>query len=369
MGDASFLPTPKDLFNFWRTIKMNLEEYGFDKSSFEYNDGTPARVVAVHRERYKLVCEMGECYGRLKTTEYFVDAEEFPTAGDFVLINYNHVGDSMIVKTLPRRTFFTRKDPDPNKADQAVAANFDYVFIMQSLNHDYNLRRLERYLTLAWQSGAQPVVVLTKADLADDFSEMLINAELYAMGVPVHAVSAHNGYGMDALDRYFAPKKTVVFLGSSGVGKSSLVNALAGKEIMATNGIREDDSRGRHTTTHRELIMLDCGAMIIDTPGMRALGMWDVSGGIENAFSDVERFFGCCKFSDCRHESEPGCAIKAAIDSGELSLERWESYVSLVKEARYSDDKEGFLREKREWHKALSKGTRQLKKTNPKHKF
>ena len=230
------------------------------------------------------------------------------------------------------------------------------------------MKRLERYLTLAWQSGAQPVVVLTKADLLDNFSDQIQMAELYAMGTPVHAVSAKTGYGLDALGVYFAPQKTVVFLGSSGVGKSSLVNALAGEEIMTTNGIREDDSKGRHTTTHRELIMLKSGAMIIDTPGMRSLGMWDVSEGISNSFADVERFLGCCKFSDCRHESEPGCAIKMAIESGELTRARWESYIALIKEARYSDDKDAFLRDKREWHKSLSKGTKQLKKTSPKHR-
>ena len=347
---------------------MNLEKYGFDKSAYQGN-GMPARVTAVHRERYKLICEMGECYGRLKTKEYYVDTEDFPTAGDFVIINYNPSGDSMIVKTLPRRTVFMRKDPDPNKAEQAVAANFDYVFIMQSLNHDFNVKRLERYLTLAWQSGAEPVIILTKADLVDDVSDQVRTAELYAMGAPVHAVSSDTGYGMSELDRYLSPGKTIVFLGSSGVGKSSLVNKLAGEEIMAINGIREDDSKGRHTTTHRELITLKNGAMIIDTPGMRSLGMWDVTDGIGSAFADVEAFLGCCKFSDCRHESEPGCAIKAAIESGELNRERWDSYLALKKEARYSDDKDGFLRDKREWHKSIAKGTKLLKKTNPKHKY
>lgn len=351
----------------WRT-EMFIEKYGFDLSFFGALEGMPARVVAVHKERYKLVCEEGECHGRLKTREYYLDGEDFPTAGDFVLINYNPVGDSMIVKTLPRRTVFMRKDPDPNRAEQAVAANFDYVFMIQSLNHDFNMKRLERYMTLAYQSGAQPVVVLTKADLVDDFSDKVIMTEIYAMGAPVHAVSAKMGCGLSELEKYLSPGKTIVFLGSSGVGKSSLVNALAGEEIMATNIIREDDSKGRHTTTHRELIMLGCGAMIIDTPGMRQLGMWDVSEGLGSAFADVEQFLGCCKFSDCRHETEPGCAIKGAIERGDLTRERWESYLALKKEARYSEDKEGFLRDKNEWHKALSKGTKQLKKTNPKHR-
>lgn len=347
---------------------MFLEEYGYDSSIFPC-DNTVARVIAVHKERYKLISEFGECYGRLKTKEYFVEGDDFPTAGDFVAVNFNPSGDSMIVKTLKRRTVFMRKDPNPGRGEQAVAANFDYVFIMQSLNHDFNPKRLERYLTLAWNSGGSPVVILTKSDLVDDLDEKVRTAELYAMGVPVHTVSSQTGYGMSQIEKYFLPRKTVVFLGSSGVGKSSLVNALAGREIMTTNGIREDDSRGRHTTTHRELIMLDSGAMIIDTPGMRALGMWDVSGGIENAFADVEQFLGCCRFSDCRHESEPGCAIKAAIERGEISRERWESYNALKKEARFSDDKAAFLREKNEWHKALSRGTKQMKKSGQKHRF
>lgn len=347
---------------------MLIEKYGFDGSSYVLSEGMPARVVAVHKERYKLVSEEGECYGRLKTREYFLDGEDFPTAGDFVLINYNPVGDSMIIRTLPRRTVFMRKDPDPNRAEQAVAANFDFVFIMQSLNHDFNMKRLERYLTLAYQSGARPVVVLTKADLLDDFSDKVIMAEIYAMGAPVHAISSRMGFGLSDLEKYLAPGKTIVFLGSSGVGKSSLVNAIAGEKIMATSGIREDDSKGRHTTTHRELIMLKSGAMIIDTPGMRQLGMWDVSEGLDSAFADVEKHLGRCKFSDCRHDTEPGCAIKAAIERGELTRERYESYLALKKEARYSEDKGEFLRQKKEWHKALSKGTKQLKKTNPKHR-
>ena len=347
---------------------MDLKAYGFNTECYQYTEGTPARIIAVHKERYKLISEFGECYGKLKTKEYYTYAENFPTAGDFVIINYNPVGDSMIVKTLQRRTVFMRKDPNPNKGEQAVAANFDYVFIMQSLNHDFNVKRLERYLALAWQSGAEPVIVLTKADLCEDVSERVLTAEIYAMGAPVHAVSVVTGMGLDALDKYLLPQRTVVFLGSSGIGKSSLVNALAGEEIMTTNGIREDDSKGRHTTTHRELIMLRSGAMVIDTPGMRSLGMWDVSEGLENAFRDVEKFLGKCMFKDCRHESEPGCAIKQAIESGELTRERFKSYLALKKEARYSDDKGGFLREKREWHKSLSKGTRHLKKTNPKYR-
>lgn len=340
---------------------MDLKKYGFTTTMMPENtQGIPARITAVHKERYALVCEHGETYGRLKTKEYFGGFEEFPTTGDFVLILYNPHGDSQIIKTLPRKTFFSRKDPTPGRGEQAVASNFDYVFIMQSLNQDFNTKRLERYLTLAWQPGALPVVVLTKADLVEEHESYVRIAEGFAVGAPVYAVSSRTGAGLSSLAEYMVPGKTIVFLGSSGVGKSSLVNALAGEEIMAVNGIREFDSKGRHTTTHRQLILLKNGAMMIDTPGMRELGMWNVSNGLGGAFSDVEQYYlGKCRFSDCSHRTEPGCAIKEAIAAGELSQERWESYRNLKAEASYADDKGAFLRQKQQRNKSITKFQRQ----------
>ena len=337
---------------------MNINDYG-NMPNTENIPGIPARVTAVHKERYEIVCDHGITYARLKTKEYYVDTQDFPTTGDFVMINYIDNGDSQIIATLPRRAFFSRREPGSIPRDQAVAANFDYVFIMQSLNNDFNPKRLERYLTLAWQSGATPVILLTKADLVDDYRDYLTQVERVAAGVSTHVVSAYTGYGLELLKAYLQPKKTVVFLGSSGVGKSSLVNALAGEAIMTVNGIREDDCKGRHTTTHRQLIRLKSGVMIIDTPGMRELGMWDVSEGIGEAFADVEAFIGKCRFSDCRHESEPGCAIKAAIATGELDIARWKSYRNLKEEAV---DRDEMLRRKQEWSKGVAKFTRQRKK-------
>lgn len=337
---------------------MNLEDYG-PVPNYEGREGIPARITAVHKERYRIVCERGEIYARLKTKEYYKGTELFPTVGDFVMVQVLENGDSRILATLPRKTYFSRREPGPIPAEQAVAANFDYVFLMQSMNLDFNPKRLERYLTLAWQSGAVPVVLLTKADLSEDHAGYLTAVERVAAGVGIYTVSARTGQGLEALAQYLQPGKTVVFLGSSGVGKSSLVNALAGEEVMAVNAIREHDSRGRHTTTHRQLLRLRSGALVIDTPGMRELGMWEASAGLGGAFADVERFLGQCRFRDCRHDREPGCAIKAAIASGELAMERWESYRKLKDEAV---DRDEMLRRKREWSKDLAKFTRRRNK-------
>ncbi len=340
---------------------MKIEDYGCTANSVN-EKYTPARITAVHRERFEIVCDYGKTYARLKTGEYYEGDETYPTTGDFVLIDHVQDGDSRIIKTLPRRTYFSRKDPTPGRGEQAVAANFDYVFIMQSLNQDFNISRLERYLTLAWQSGAQPIVILTKADLPGDHNITIEKVKSIAIGVPIHAVSSKSGVGLEALSTYFTSGKTIVFLGSSGVGKSSLVNSLAGENIMSVNSIREDDGKGRHTTTRRQLIMLKNGAMIIDTPGMRELGIWNVTDGLEEAFSDIDKFIGKCRFSDCTHEHEPGCAVQSALMSGELSHRRWNSYRELRLEASLADEKAEFLKNKWERNKAISRKSKQMKK-------
>jgi len=213
------------------------------------------------------------------------------------------------------------------------------------------LRRLERYLTISWQSGAIPVIILTKSDLIDDPTEQLMQVEEIAAGVDIIATSIKTRAGLDRLEKYLQSGKTCVFLGSSGVGKSSLLNALMGEDVMDVKEIREDDARGRHTTTHREMFTLPCGAHIIDTPGMREIGMWENTEGalvssVSDVFSDVEEYLGTCKFSDCRHESEPGCAIKKAIEDGVFTQERWESYQKLQREALYAENKHAAMRER-----------------------
>lgn len=343
---------------------IDIADFGFVQAIKPENiSGLPARVTAVQKDRYELICENGVTYAKLKSSVYFNTGNEaFPTTGDFVVIQYNNSGDSQITKTLERKSFFSRRDPTPGRGEQAVAANFDYVFVMASLNLDFKPRRIERYLTLAWQSGATPVVILTKTDLVEDCILQIQAVENIAAGVAVYSVSSKTGEGIEKLQEYLQPRKTIVFLGSSGVGKSSLVNALAKKEIMDVNEIREDDAKGRHTTTRRQLIMMRSGAMIIDTPGMRELGMWDVSTGLIETFSDVDSFLGKCRFSNCKHQSEPGCAIITAIENGKITKERWNSYLKLQKEARFAGDMAAAMREKREWGKSIAKISKQNQK-------
>ena len=334
---------------------MNFLEIYNIHDKKEYAPYTPARVTAEHRERYELAGEQGAFFGKLKSAEYFGEnaVETFPTVGDFVLVDYNETGDSRIVRTLPRTSVFERPDPSYGRQrPQAVAANFDHVFIVLSLNRDFNEKKLARYLTLSWQSGAHPVIVLTKLDLHEEgWEQMIMDAENAAFGVPVCPVSSLTGEGLDALQAFLQPGKTAALLGSSGAGKSSLINALAGETLMKTGAVREEDARGRHTTTHRQMLRLPGGALVIDTPGMRELGMWDVTEGLGDAFGDVTRLAEDCRFSDCQHESEPGCAVRAAIERGELPEIRLIQYRKLKKEARYSDDPNAYIRQRTEERK------------------
>jgi ribosome biogenesis GTPase len=299
-------------------------------------------ITAVHRERYEVRVNGQDLYARLKAGIYFTDhcEEEFPTVGDNVEVEYNPLGDCQIIKTLERKSAFSRKDPDVGMGEQIVAANFDYVFILMSLNYDFNLKRLERYLTASWQSGGQPVIVLTKADIAEDTQEKLELVDQIAMGVDVCVVSAVTGEGMEQLKKYLVPEKTTVFLGSSGVGKSTFTNYLLGKELMKTGEIREDDSKGHHTTTHRQLFIMDNGARIIDTPGMRELGMWVVDDGIDLSFTDINDLIMQCRFSNCTHKGEPGCAVAQALKEGTLTEKRWKNYWKIQKESKFQAAKE-----------------------------
>lgn len=363
-----------------RTEKANVQPKSKEKKELdlktqgnmpknEIKIDTYPRVTAVYKERYELLYKGEILYGKLKTVPYYVAQEEFPTTGDYVDIKYNPYGDSQILRTLPRKTFFSRRNPDLSRGEQVIAANFDYVFILQSMNQDFNEKRLERYLTLAWESGASPVLLLTKADLSTDPEIYVQRAKRIVTGVDIHVISSKTKEGLHELHPYLSAGKTVVLLGSSGVGKSSLVNAVADEKIMKIGAVREDDSKGRHTTTHRQLIVLQSGAMIIDTPGMRELGMWDVTKGLDEAFGDVEELMEHCRFNDCHHESEPGCAIKKALQSGQLSPSRWESYCKLKKEAQYAERKEDFIQKKKQKELRISKTLKQIKSQKRDHEI
>lgn len=346
---------------------MNIKDYGFKEEKIVGKaNGIPARIVTTYRDRYEIVSDKGKGFARLKKGSFYDNPNAiYPTIGDFVMVEWNKIGDSQIVETLKRDSSFSRASSSADRNhemhtqhEQLVAANFDYVFIMQSLNDNFNIRRIERYLTLAWESGAIPVVVLTKCDLVDDVKSYISEVESIAIGVDVYAISCKAQIGIDKIEKYFKKGNTLVFLGSSGVGKSTLVNTLMGEEIMKTSEIRENDSRGRHTTTNRQLLMLPTGAMVIDTPGMRELGMWNCDDGIDKTFQDVESFFGMCKFSDCTHKSEPGCKVLEAIENGELSKERYNAYMKLKNEAMYNYDSESYLREKKNKFKEIAKQNR-----------
>ena len=346
---------------------MNIKDYGLKEEKIAGKiNGIPARIITTYRDRCEIVSDKGKGFARLKKGSFYDNPNAiYPTIGDFVMIEWNSMGDSQIIETLKRDSSFSRASSSADRNhemhtqhEQLVAANFDYVFIMQSLNDNFNIRRIERYLTLAWESGAIPVIVLTKCDLVDDVESYISKIESVAIGVDVYAISCKAKIGLEKLQKYFKKGNTLVFLGSSGGGKSTLVNTLIGKDVMKTSEIREDDSTGRHTTTNRQLLMLPTGAMVIDTPGMRELGMWNCDDGIDKTFQDVEKYFGTCKFSDCTHTSEPGCKVLEAIKNGELSEERYNAYMKLKNEARYNSDSESYLREKRNKFKEIAKQNR-----------
>lgn len=323
----------------------------------------PARVLAEHRGSYVIATETNEVdasvSGRFRYEA--TTAEDFPAVGDWVAVEPVDGGQSAVIQAvLPRATRFVRPARGPIPEAQVVAANVDLVLLVTGLDHDFNLRRLERYLALAWSSGAEPVIVLNKADVCDDLSGRFADVSMVAPGVPVRVLSALEGTGIESLTPLLEPGKTVALLGSSGVGKSTIVNALLGHERQATGAVRADDQRGRHTTTMRELLVMPSGALLIDSPGMRSVGMWEIEDGLADAFADVAGFASECRFRDCSHSLEPGCAVQAAIAQGLLPGARLESMYKLARESAALArrvDPELRANSKRRW-KAIHKSVR-----------
>lgn len=314
------------------------------------------RVAAEYKHLYRIYAEGGEYLatvaGKLR---YLADnREDFPAVGDWVIIQVSDHEQAVIRSILPRKTKFSRKAAGKVTEEQIVAANIDTVFLVNALNQDFNLRRIERYLTLAWDSGASPVIVLNKTDLCEDVSSRVQEVEAIAFGVPVHAVSCAWGDGLDSLSQYCRSGKTVALLGSSGAGKSTIVNRLLGSDCQKTGAIRLDDGEGRHTTTRRELIPIPEGGLLIDTPGMRELQLWGTEDGLTDAFDDIAVLAEGCRFADCTHTSEPGCQVTAALEDGALSQARYNSFVKLQRELAYLARKGNIqeeLAEKNKWKK------------------
>lgn len=322
---------------------MNLNQIGwneyFEESFKTYSQMgySAGRISAEFKNVYKVYTEFGEIMAEVSGKYRFDHSatQGFPAVGDWVVLSPRV--DEMaatIHAILPRKSKFSRKVAWVETAEQIVASNVDNVFIVTALNQNFNLRRIERYLTLAWESGAEPVIILSKADLCEDIGKKIIEVESIADGVPIHAVSTVKKEGIDELNQYLSEGNTIVLLGSSGVGKSTLVNELMGEKIQEVKDISRINGKGRHTTTSRELLVLPSGALLIDTPGMRELQLWDGADGITGAFEDIESIAAGCRFSDCTHEGEPGCEVQRALEDGRLSSERVRSYIKLLREIK-----------------------------------
>jgi ribosome biogenesis GTPase len=317
-----------------------IEQYGWSDAlrlAFEPHARAghlPGRIIIQQREAHLVVTDGGNLSARV-SGRLRHEAREggHPAAGDWVALSAEAgEGTATIHAVLPRRTAFVRRAADSVQTLQVIAANIDVVFVVTSMNADLNPRRLERFLAAAWQSGARPVVVLTKADLCEKPEDQAAEIATLATGCPVIVVSARQGLGLGGLKDYISPGEACVLIGSSGVGKSTLVNALLGEERMATQDIRAADARGRHTTSHRQLVLLPGGGLILDTPGIREVGLIDADEGLSTVFDDIEQLARNCRFRDCGHSSEPGCAVRGALDEGLLDAGRWAHFQKLSRE-------------------------------------
>jgi ribosome biogenesis GTPase len=350
---------------------VSLTEYGWSQvwadRLAQSGGGEAARVVAEHRGQFKVWADAEELVARTagRLRHAAASSADLPAVGDWVVIDRAGEGGEVVIRTvLPRTSVFSRKVPGRRATEQVVGANIDIVWVVTPIEAARNAARIERYVTLVWEGGASPVVVLTKVDLASRPEAEVASLAVRLTAVPVHAVSAVDGAGLDELRGYLAPGVTIVLLGPSGVGKSTLINRLAGREVMATGSVRAADGKGRHTTRHRQLVLLPSGGLLLDTPGMRELQPWGAEDGLEKSFADIEELAAACRFSDCLHETEPGCAVLGAVEDGELEEARLASWRKLQKELAHIERRRELradLEERQRW-KAITKEFRRSPK-------
>jgi ribosome biogenesis GTPase len=351
-----------------------LEVLGWN-SFFEENfrllqipDCIPARVISEYRHSYRVYSRYGELDAKIsgKLRYQANTSDQYPAVGDWVAVKQNtDESRGVIHSILPRKSKFSRQAAGNRTEEQVVAANVDTVFIVNGLDggRNLNLRRIERYLILAWESGSSPVIILNKVDLCDDVENRIRDTESVAPGVPVHAISATKLFGIETLRTYLGKGSTAALLGPSGVGKSAIINALHGSERQQVGDVRESDKRGRHTTTSRELIILPGAGLIIDTPGMREIQVWSEEGNLNDTFRDIQQIAEQCRFSNCSHSTEPGCAVRAAVQRGELDYARLQNYHKLQRELEHlaaRQDNKARLEEKAKW-KRIAQWSRQIK--------
>lgn len=341
---------------------------------------SPARIAQVQKGGYSIFYDQGTCMARVsgKFRHQIRDHADLPAIGDWVVVDLTMGNNTAIIHgLLPRKSKFSRKavlsggmpESGGKTAEQVLAANVDIVFLVSGLDDDFNIRRIERFMTIAWDSGAAPVIILNKMDLCHDLLSRIKDVKDSLFDVPVIAVSAIKTTGLDLLMEYLSPGRTSVFLGASGVGKSTIINSLLGYERQKTNTVRGFKDRGRHTTTYREMIILPGGGLIIDTPGIREIQPWDDNAGINRTFKDVEQLAQGCRFRDCKHENEPGCAVRAAIREGKIEEDRLVSYLKLQREMQYLEDRKeerGRQGGKAQWEKQVARFSRQWKKHHDK---
>ncbi len=356
---------------------MTLETFGWNDffakafEPFQQEGFSAGRIAVQHKTQYIVYTEFGELRGELTgKIHYYADGpQDFPAVGDWVVLHARPQEQSATIhELLPRKARFSRKIAGRRVEQQIIAANIDVIFLISGLDHDYNLRRLERYLVLAAESGAKPVVVLNKADLCSDLDEKRNEVHTIAPGVPLLTTSAIDDKGLDGILSYLKPGITGALLGSSGVGKSTIVNHLTGQDLLRTQEVRAGDSRGRHTTTWRELILLPGGGLLIDTPGMRELQLCGGEEGMESIFGDIDALADQCRFRDCTHTTEPGCAVQSALSEGTLDEAHFRNFQKLRKEVAFFNRKfdESAQRKQKEYDKRIARQIKQIYKTRKK---